>query len=141
MLHLSGFTITLGKSNHYVRLASVLHMFGVVALLNSSLPSLVILSMLIMLIASMIHIGRRGIPVPAFSKLTYHTQYWLLHGVMGQETRYERACIEFDAGLFFLLTLSNEGDKRKLVLFNDQLTTAQYSALNIIGKIAPKKKQ
>ncbi len=140
MLHLSSFTITLGKSNDYLRVAALLHVFGVVVLLNSSLLLLVKISMLFVLIASVFYIARSRIPVPAFSRLSYHTNYWLLHGIDSQETRYEQAHISFDAGLFFLLTFTNDGVEKKLVVFNDQLTPAQYRTLNIIGKIAPKKK-
>ena len=96
--------------------------------------------MFLVLIVSFTQIARSITPVAAFNKLSYHQNYWLLHGIDGQENRYEQACISFDAGLFILLTLTSECASKKLVVFIDQLTTSQYRALYIIGKISAKKK-
>lgn len=98
------------------------------------------MGMLLVLIASWIHLLRTNVPVPAFSKLSYHTHYWLLYGIHGEPDRYEYAHIDFDAGLFILLTLRNEDSHKKLVIFNDQLTDVERRALNVIGKIMPKNK-
>ena len=92
-----------------------------------------------MLIASMTWIVRSKVPVPAYTKLTYHTSHWLLHGRDEQTIRYEQAHIGFDAGLFILLTLTGESSSKKLVIFTDQLSHAHYRALHVIGKIKPKK--
>jgi len=123
-----------------MKVASVIHVFGLYVLLNSSLPMSIQIGTSFVLIASIMQIARSRIPVPAFAKLSYHKNYWLLHGIHGNEIRYERAYISFDAGLFFLLTLANDDLQKKLVVFNDQLTNTQYWALNVIGKISAKKK-
>lgn len=139
MLHLSGMTITLGKSNNYWRIACLIHLFAIVVLFNSSFPMLLLMMMSIVWMVSMTVIARTKIPVPAFSKLSYHLNYWILHSKFGDQIRYKQARISFDAGLFFLLTLSREDSQKKLVIFNDQLTPDQYRALNVISKITSKK--
>ncbi len=135
MLHLSSFTITLGKSNDYLRVVCLIHVFGLVVLFNSALPWPIMMGMLLVLITSGVHQVVSKVPVPAFSKLSYHTHYWLLHPLQGVGVRYEQMRIAFDGGLFLLLTLTNEGSHKKIVIFNDQLTDDQRRALHVIGKI------
>ena len=141
MLPLSSFTITLGKSYHYLRMTSLLHVFAVFVLFNSSLPMWLLISMLLIVLLSIIHIARSRRPEPAYYQLSYHKKYWLLHGIDGQRIPYEQVHISFDAGLFVLLTLTGEKTSKKLVVFTDQLSTFQYRALHIIGKIIPKKRK
>ncbi len=74
-----------------------------------------------------------------YKQLIYRTKQWILYDAEGVNTEFEEAYISFDAGLFFLLTLISEGKSKKLVLFNDQLSSSQYRQLNIIGKINSKK--
>jgi len=140
LLHLSNFTITLGKSNNYLRMACLIHVFAIVVLWHSSLPIYVIICMLLVLIVSLTLIARSKIPVPEYNQLSYHKSYWLLHDIHEQEIRYEQAHISFDAGLFILLALTGESPSKKLVIFVDQLSTSQYRALNVIGKVVAKKK-
>ena len=135
MLPLSNFTITLGKSNNYLRLACLIHVFALVVVWNSSLPISIMLSMLLVLIGSFISIARNRVPVPSYDKLSYHINHWLLHDIHGQAYKYEQAQLSFDAGLFFLLSLISETSTKKLIIFTDQLTTAQHRALNVIGKL------
>lgn len=92
-------------------------------------------SMLLVLIGSFILIARNRVPVPSYDKLSYHTNYWLLHDVHGKTLKYEQAQLSFDAGLFILLSLISETSTKKLVIFTDQLTTAQHRALHVIGTI------
>jgi len=140
LLHLSGLTITFGKSSYYLRLTYLLHGFAVVALLKSSLPIYAEIGMVFILMVSITQIVRNKTPLPAYTQLSYHMTHWLLHDIHGQSMRYEQAHISFDAGLFMLLTLTSESSARKLVVFRDQLSDAQYRALNVIGKISVKKK-
>jgi hypothetical protein len=139
LLHLSSFTITLGKSNHYLRLVYLIYVFAVVVLWHSSLPLFVMICMLLILIMSLRQIVQSKTPVPEYRQLSYHKNYWLLHDIHEQETKYEQAHISFDAGLFILLSLTDEIASKKLVIFVDQLSPFQYRALNVIGKISPKK--
>lgn len=118
----------------------LIHAFCLLVLFNSALPWPILISMLLVLILSFMHILRCKVPVPAFSKLSYHTNYWLLYRSDGEMIRYEQVHIGFDAGLFILLILTNENSQKKLVVFNDQLTMFQRRALNIIGKLASSKK-
>ncbi len=134
MLHLSGLTIPLGKSSHYLRLVYLLHAFALVVLFNSALPWSVMAGFGVILICSVVLIARSKTPMPACKQLDYYVTHWLLHDMHGQSTRFERAFISFDAGLFILLTLSGMQSTRKLVIFTDQLSSFQYRALFLIAR-------
>lgn len=134
MLPLSSFTITLGKSNHYLRIACLIHVFAMVVLSQSSLSIYTLSCMLLIICVFFVHIVRSKTPVPAYTQLSYHQTYWLLHDSHQRSVSYEQVCISFDAGLFILLTLTTENISKKLVVFTDQLSDAQYRALNVIGK-------
>ena len=96
------------------------------------------MSLFIVLAVSLTSIVRSKVPVAAYNQLSYRTNYWLLHDVHGQEIKYEQAYISFDAGIFILLTLTNDDSRKKLVIFVDQLSTSEYRALNVIGKVKHK---
>lgn len=94
----------------------------------------------ILLILSFVSIFRNKTPVPQYTRLNYCKTHWLLDDIHDRTTRFERAYISLDAGLFILLTLVNEKKKaKKLVIFVDQMSSTQYRMLNIIGKITSKK--
>ncbi len=139
MLHLSNVAITFGKSNDFVKLAGLLHVFGAYVLYQSSLPQVLLTGMALIGVVSIGRILRNPTPVPAFVSLSHHNDHWRLLGSYHQETRYEHVCIGFDAGLFMLLTLTDASTCKKLVVFRDQLTRSQYRALNVLGTIRPKK--
>jgi len=136
LLPLSNLTITFGKSANYLRLACLIHVFAMMVLLKSSLPFMLQIGMVFILVASLVHIVQNKTPMPSFLKISYHANHWLLHTIRGQEIKYERAYISFDAGLFVILILETDHSKKKLVVFIDQLTTTQYRSLYIMSKIA-----
>lgn len=140
MLTISDFTITFNKSSYYVRLALLLHLFAGIVVLKSSLPIFIVVMMLLVLANAMMRILRSDSHLPLYSKLTYHTNYWLLHGRYGENTQYETMRICFDGGFFMLLHLSNESSEKKILLFKDQLNTNQIRMLHVITKIGSKKK-
>ena len=121
-------------------MAGLIHLFAAFVLLQSSLPHVFMGVMLIILLLGMLQIVRCDSHLPLYSKLTYHTTYWLLHGRHGEETQYEQARICFDGGLFILLQLSAVGLEKKLLIFKDQLTISQNRMLHVITKIGSKKK-
>ena len=134
MLPISEFTITLGTSNDYLRCAVFLHVIAIIVVLRSALPIIVIVTFLLILISMLLGIIYTKTPLPRYQKLTYHPGYWLLHEVDGCQTKYERACIGFEGGIFILLTLAGNSPKKVLAIFNDQITTAQYRVLKFIAQ-------
>ena len=128
MLPSSDFTITLNKSTDYLRVALIIHGLAIIILLNSALPSLVLFPSVLALLLFLLRSISRP-PLPLYGRLSYHAGSWLLHRVNGQYTQYKRATIDFDGGLFILLTLSDSSPTKKLVIFNDQITEAQYRVL------------
>ncbi len=137
---LSNFTITLGKSNDFLRAAFLIHIFAAIVLLKSSFPIILIIAMITALAFVMVQIIKKPLPVTNYTHLDYRVNHWLLHQTKGQIIQYDRAYICFDGGLFKLLALSNKNTEKKLLIFNDQLTPFQLRALHIIGKISSKKK-
>ena len=131
MLPSSDFTITLNKSKDYLRCAVCIHVLAMIVLLRSALPPLIIYSLLLVLIITLVHIIRSKVPLPRYQKLSYHPGYWLLHEVGGKQTKYERAAVGFDGGLFVLLTLTGINLQKKLVIFKDQITIEQYRVIKL----------
>ena len=138
MLPISNFTITLGKSKYYLRLACLLHIFAGVVLYNSSIPIFCQICLSMVLAVSLIRIARSRLPMPAYNQISRCSNYWLLHRVDEQDIRYEQAHLSFDAGLFVLLKLTNNTTSKTLVIFLDQLSSLEYRALNVLGKISRK---
>ena len=108
-----------------------------IVLLRSALPLIVIIAFVMILTLSVIIIAHSRKALPNFLKLTYHPGYWLLHEVKGRQIKYERATIGFDGGLFMLLTLSGNSPRKNLVIFSDQITTAQYRLIKFIASKVP----
>ena len=75
---------------------------------------------------------RNKLPMSHYQKLSYHPGYWILHEVNGRQIKYERASISFEGGIFVLLSLSGISSRKTLVIFKDQITTAQYRVLKFI---------
>ncbi len=132
MLLSSDFTITLSKSNDYLRCALLIQILALIALVSSALPRLIIIVLVLVLAFFMIDIYRSKVPLPNYQKLSYHPGYWLLHQMNGHPIKYEQASIGFDGGLFILLTLTGKNRKKNLVIFNDQMTTAQNRLLKLL---------
>ena len=139
MLTISDFTITFNKSRYYVRLALLLHLFAGIVVLNSSLPIVIVILMLLVLANALMRILRGVSHLPLYSKLTYHSKYWLLHGRYGENIQYDQMRICFDGGFFMLLHLSSDTMQKKIVLFKDQLNLTQIRMLHVIAKIGSKK--
>ena len=133
MLAISGFTITLKKSNDYARCAVLLHAVAAIVLLRSALSVYTIVALLVVLIGTLSNIMRTRIPLPQYHTLSYHPGYWLLHEMNGRQIKYERASIGFEGGIFILLTLAGNSPKKVLAIFNDQMTTTQYRVLKFIS--------
>ena len=136
---ISDFTITLIKSNDYLRCAVFLHGVAILVLLRSALPRTVIVVLLVLLIVVLLNIAKSRRPLPLYQKLTYHLGFWLLHEVGGRQTKYERLSIDFNGGIFMLLKLAGDTHHKILTVFNDQITSEQYRVLKFIAITKNKK--
>jgi len=115
-------------------MAILVHVLAGIALLQSSLPVLVILGLELGLLVILYNIIRSPSPMPDYRKVTYHIGYWLLHMTDERQIKYERAYISFDGGFFILLTVTGGAPRKNIVVFNDQITTSQYRVMKLIGK-------
>lgn len=80
----------------------------------------------LILLLVLFSIYRAPKPEAKYLQLSYLGGVWWLMDVDGLEQKYQTAEITFNAGLFFLLVLKGEKFKRRLVVFNDQITQADF---------------
>lgn len=133
MLPLSNITITLSRSNDYLRYSLLLHLLTLIVLVRAGLPFALKVLLGCLLIFFFLKSIRSKLPSPNYQKLTSHPGYWLLHDKTGCQIRYEQASISFEGGLFILLKLTGISPAKTIVIFNDQITIAQYRLLKFIN--------
>jgi hypothetical protein len=135
LLNLSHCKIYLGKSSYYAQIALLIYASALLLLFYSSCFFALKILIALILWFQLLRILNDPRPYPDYVMLTYNKTGWVLLVKNNQEIFYERARIVIDAGLFFLLELS-EGKKRNyLVIFFDQLNDDSYRLLNITQKI------
>lgn len=78
---------------------------------------------------------RSGLPLPRYQRLAYQSSHWCLFEVDGRQQQYKEAAIGFNGGLFILLTLKNDEQQKKLVIFKDQMSVMQYRILTVAVKM------
>jgi hypothetical protein len=88
------------------------------------------------LVAKLLQILINPRPYPDYQMLSYNKTGWCLHDQNQQELLYEKAVIVIDAGLFFLLRLTEAKKSKYLVVFFDQIDEESYRLLNIMQKIS-----
>lgn len=135
MLPLSDVIITLKSSNDFLKCIVILHLAAGILLLQSSLPLLWICLLFIPLLLSMFYSKKNNQSPSGYRQLSYQQTYWLLEHHDGHQLRINRVHINFDGGFFLLLLLTNENTKKRIVLFNDQLTNKQHRELRILSRI------
>lgn len=140
MLPSSDFTILFSKSKDYLRCAFIIHLFAIILLLGSSLSLLITLPLSAFLIGWLKKITKNGKPLPEYHKITYYPGYWLLHKTDGHHTKFTHVSVRFEGGLFILLKLSGINSDKNIVIFNDQITTAEYRVLRLVSKRDREKK-
>lgn len=134
MLNLSSGTIKLSKSRYFTRLAIFVHSAALYILWCSAwllsgklCISLILISMLCMVLlnpsCSM-----------AFTQLDFQSGKWFLYDKNGWQFTYERHRVILEAGIFFLLELSNSEEKTTKTVFFDQFPAEDYRALKLLEK-------
>jgi hypothetical protein len=86
------------------------------------------------LILQLARILKNPKPYPDYMMLSYSNLGWLIHDKCNHQIPFEKVRVVVDAGLFFLLELSQESSRRYLVLFFDQLSNESYRFLHIKEK-------
>lgn len=131
----SNCTITLGKSLNFARLGLMIHLAALVMLLFSGLPLVIKIALVITMLAMACSILLHPYPALGFSSLRFYQARWHLQHKQGHTERYERHRVMLEAGLFFLLELSNPDKRRVIVIFFDQLPHEQYRMLRVLQRI------
>lgn len=142
MLPLSNIEITFCKSNDYVRIASLVHCFAAVLLVNSSLPNWLRVTLVLILCISLLQLLRSPNHLYPYTKLMGYSTYWVVEYNTGKTMEYTKARIRFDGGLFIILQLRTDQtqvtaqkNQVALFIFKDQLTSKQHRMLEVITKI------
>ncbi len=75
-----------------------------------------------------------------YSALLYQDARWLLHKKNGAILHYQHMRIQFDGGIFILLSLTDDVlRKQLLILFKDQLTHEQLRMIHVFSQFRHKK--
>ena len=135
MLHLFDVTITFSRSRDFLKCVTFAHIAASTLLLQSNIPLFISIVGIILLIFSYLHTRHIHSPQPDFISLKRQSGFWIMTDYQGKETKYDNAQIQFDGGLFFLLRLTNNEQKKTLVLFHDQITQDQHRRLQILSRI------
>lgn len=135
MLNLSGYRISLGKSSYYAQISLLIYAGALLVMTHSSWFFAFKLVVVLFLLQQMLRIIYDPRPYPHYSMLSYTKSGWLLHENNKEPKSYEKARIVIEAGLFFLLELTEDNQRKYLVVFFDQINVESYRLLNIMQKI------
>lgn len=134
MLNLSNGTITLSESNYFTRLAMLVHISALYILGCSAFLLSVKLILALFLFITLCKIIRDPSHSIAFKQLDFQSGKWFLYDKNGTQCIYERHRIVIEAGIFFLLELSNADEKITKTVFFDQLSATDYRTLKLLEK-------
>lgn len=144
MLNLSGKSIPLIKSTHFIRLTLVLHSFAIFMVWCTSLTIYLKASIAFYLAYRLYDIlfKPKVAQYLPFEKIDFQAKKWIVHNKEGSALVYDKIAVILEAGVFFLLELSNTQDSsnritRKVVMiFFDQITKEDYRILRLLEKIS-----
>ena len=134
MLNLSNGSISLVKSGSFIRLAIFVHAAAIYILWCSAFLVHVklIVSLLLLVILRKILLDPSG--SISFKQLDFQSGKWFLYDKDGRQYIYEKHCVVIEAGIFFLLELSNTAEKINKTVFFDQLSAEDYRTLKLLEK-------
>ena len=96
------------------------------------LPVKLIVSLLLLTILCMILLD--PFSSIAFKQLDFQSGKWFLYNKNGRQDIYEKHRVVIEAGIFFLLELSNSAEKITKTVFFDQLSAEDYRTLKLLEK-------
>lgn len=135
MLHLSRLSIEFKKSNLYLRLALLIHSFALLVVYLSGCWLWIKLLFALILVRQWLAIKRWPCPTAEYSQLDFSMNTWSLTDRTGNRFHYDKHRVILNAGLFFLLELREEQQRKLLVIFFDQLEKEDFRRLKLIEKI------
>lgn len=86
------------------------------------------------LLSILVRIMRNPNQSISFKQLELQSGKWFLYDKNGVQSIYERHRVIIEAGIFFLLELSNSDVKTTKIVFFDQLVSEDYRTLKLIEK-------
>lgn len=127
----SEIAIKLQKSSVYLRLVIVLYLLSTVLIVHSSLYLLIKLVLIFLILIQLKSDFIHQAPNQDIVEIKHRMGKWILEMRDGNTHAYEQACILIHNPLFQLLKLSDTNKSKFLILFNDQIPTAQLRLLHL----------
>lgn len=125
----------------YRRSLFLLYGFTIWMVLQAAFPLVLKLVLTIWLIAQCCKAYRIASPCTPYQRLIYFMDEWVLIDAKQIRHDFDQHRILLDAGLFFILELSRPQEKRRLMIFHDQLPFEKYRRLRLLQKLRRKKWQ
>jgi len=136
LLTLFNFNIAFNPSKDFSRCVLLAHITSGVLLLLSSLHPLLITVSLVLLVVSQQSNHHVAGPHPQYKILSCNKQFWVLEYQDSRQIKYNSVHINFDGGFFLLLLLTEKNAKKRILLFNDQITSDQHRQLKVLSRIS-----
>jgi hypothetical protein len=129
----SELTIKFRTSRDYVRLAVILYLMAIVVAFSSALSVKLLFLITPLLSFFLIRICWIRTPESNYSALIYGAnKNWFLQSRSGKKTKYDLGGVCFDGGLFILFRLKTNVSSKTIVIFRDQLTSAEYRLIKLL---------
>ena len=127
--------INFTKSDDYRRCILLTHIAAAILVLLASFPILLQILFLVTLYLSELNTRHQLTPQQHFAKLTWVKPFWRLCHTNGEQTKFDSIHILFDGGFFLLLLLVNSRSKKRLLIFNDQITLYQHRLFKVLSYV------
>lgn len=135
MLNISGGMLLLGKSRVFIRFLILINSFTMWMIYQSGFSVFIKITLAACLLFQLIRLLREQTRALPWKRLVYQNGQWFLHRQSSTEGPFDKHRILLEAGIFFLLQLSDDKKRTLLVVFFDQLDADDYRSLRLLEKI------
>ncbi|KTD21156.1 hypothetical protein [Legionella londiniensis] len=132
MSNLSNFTITLDRSWDFLKLSALIHLFAGILIYRSSFAITAIALLIFILTIHFFYLLYHEYSGKNLCQIHYYGKKWHLLNRNHKSVQFERMDIVFHGGLFRVIELSGLNQKKRLVIFNDQVAPHQLKKLYIL---------
>lgn len=128
--------IHFSRSKDYYKCEILLYSFTLVALVHTSFSkAFILLGFFAVAVSLLFHTLQFITTVGSHHQLAYRAGRWILTSEQGI-VEYGTARVSFDGGFFLFFTLINAKNRKKLMIFKDQITPNQQRMLVLICKMS-----
>src|SRR5688572_7807715 len=135
LCNLSSYTVNFKSSRDFIRLTLLIYAIASTWVLVSGIHWLIKLATILLLITYKLVNTRKTNSSHRYQQLIYRSNQWLLIHDDNTIQKFDNHKILLELGLFFVLELTTEGDRKIIFVFFDQISSENYKALRILEKI------